>query len=188
MVTGGGVTMPVLGCGRSPAIILPKKCVGVEKEDSPVSKSLDGVREDRRRARRTAGRELRRGDERAASAAAAASSRRWRGGNAKKKKETIPVPYLWGGFRNGFHFFPPTISTIVGGICFVPRDTWRYPEHSIRPHRGLHGPNGSFPDRMRLPGAGTQAAPCVRRGTRVRLCTDGMSSGPRFVVSDSSGI
>ena len=70
-------------------------------------------------------------------------------------------PLFMGGIPERVPFFPPTISTIVGGIYFVPRATWHYPERSIRPHRGPHSPNGSIPDRMRLPGAGTQATPCA---------------------------
>ena len=96
-------------------------------------------------------------------------------------------PRFMGGIPERFPIFPPTISTIVGGICFVPQDTWHYPERPIRPHRGPHGPNGWIPDRLRLPGAGTQATPCVRRGTRVRLCADGTSGGPWLNVSNSSG-
>ena len=47
VVTGGGAAVPVLGHGRSPAVILPKKCIGVERKNSPA-KEVDGVREGRR--------------------------------------------------------------------------------------------------------------------------------------------
>ena len=78
----------------------------------------------------------------------------------RKKERNCSGPLFMGGIPERFPFFPPTISTIVGGICFVPRATWHYPERPIRPHRGPHGPNGWIPDRMRLPGAGTQATAC----------------------------
>ena len=94
-----------------------------------------------------------------------------------------------GGFRSGFRFSRPRSprSWVGSVLCRRTRGIIRSPERPIRPHRGPHGPNGWIPDRMRLPGAGTQATPCVRRGTRVRLCADGTSGGPWLSVSNSSG-
>ena len=68
--------------------------------------------------------------------------------SAKEKKKgrrpfRSPI-YGGGGIPERFPIFPPTISTIVGGICFVSRDTWRYPERSIRPHQGHTAPTVRF--------------------------------------------
>ena len=165
VLTGGGATVLVLWHGRGRAVTLPEKGIGAEKNNSPVKEEIGDVRERRRgassgerRARRRAGDERSGGDEL---------------GTVKEKKseeevkETVPAPYLWGGIPERFPIFRPTISTIVGGIYFVPHATWHYPERPIRPHRGPHGPNGWIPDRVRLPG--------------------GALGGPWFRVSNSSG-
>ena len=104
VLTGGGATVLVLWHGRRREVTLPEKGIASEKSNSPVEE-IDGVREGRRgassgerRARRCAGDERSGGNEL---------------GTVKEKKseeevkETVPVPYLWGGFRSGFQFSRP---------------------------------------------------------------------------------
>ena len=83
-----------------------------------------------------------------------------------------------------FPNFPPTISPIVGGICFVQRDTWRPPERPIRPHRGPHSPNGWTSDRVWLPAR----EPERRRARSEALECVSDSTGPRVRPSQRSGI
>ena len=117
--------------------------------NSPVKEEIG----DERDGRQCSSSGARRGRRRSVTSAAAAmcSRQRWRSKKEEEGEETVPVPYLWGGIPERFPIFPPTISTIVGGIWFVQRAAWRHPERPIRPHRGPHGPNGWIPDRLRLP-------------------------------------
>ena len=163
VLAGGGATALGLRHGRSRTVGLPKEGIGAEKNNSPVKEEIGDVRKGwrgassgERRAGRRAGDERSGGDE---------------FGTVKEKrseeevKETVPAPYLWGGFRSGFRFSRPrSPRSWVGSIlCREPRGT-------IRSARSGHTEGHTAPTvRFRI-GCGSPA----REPKRHRACAEAL--------------